>query len=49
MNSFVPVGLYKPGGPAEATTEQLLDCIELARLRYEEIAGLLEGALAEFE
>jgi hypothetical protein len=40
------IGLYKPGGNSEATTEQLLDCIELASLRYEEVVELMEQALA---
>jgi len=43
------VGLYKPGGSIEASTEHLLDCIELTRLRYGEVIELLEDALNDLE
>ena len=39
--------MFKPGGLQLTEPERIQDCIETARLRYREVAGLLQQALAD--
>ncbi len=38
-------GVYKPGGPATLSREHMLECIEAAKQRSQEVRGLLQQAL----
>ena len=38
-------GLYKPGGLDVTDPERIQDCIETNRLRYKQVAALLQQAL----
>ena len=41
--------MYKPGGSQLTDSASIQDCVETARLRYTEVAGLLRRALDEQE
>jgi len=46
---IVLAGVYKSGGSSAATPMDFTRCVESAKLRYNELAGLIEQALAAME
>ena len=46
-HGFRCAGLYKPGGVQLTDPERIQDCVETTRLRYKEVAALLQQALED--